>query len=73
MDQLHAPHQSARGRRLPMRDMDSLEVSSEHLRVLEEIALDVFTTMSNAGYSFSETLAAVYFSGIQHALSHKKD
>jgi hypothetical protein len=75
MNPLHSIHESVRGERnkyMPRprpAGMDRASVTSEQREVLESIALGIFTDMTNSGCSLQETLAAIYLSGIKHALS----
>jgi len=43
-------------------------ITPEHREALESISLETFTDMVNNGHTFQASLAAVYFSGIIHAL-----
>lgn len=40
--------------------------SPEQVRALQEIALSIFTDVSNNGFSLREALSAIYLSGLQH-------
>jgi len=51
--------------------MSRLNITSEQRQVLEGIALEIFTDMTNAGCSLQETLAAIYLSGLTHATELK--
>lgn len=42
---------------------------TEARECIESIALDIYTDMVNSGASLQETLAAVYLSGCEHAIS----
>lgn len=68
---LHPIHHSVRrvirNQRLRPSGMAKIEVSPEQSEMLERIALEIFTDMTNAGATLQETLAAIYFSGLVHA------
>jgi hypothetical protein len=56
--------------RLTPRDMTKAsDFTGEQVACLQRISLSIFTDMSNAGYTLRETLAAIYLSGIAHAVS----
>ena len=56
--------------RMTPRNMDRAEgVTDEMFAVVQQVALSIFTDMQNNSFSLSETLAAVYLSGVSHALS----
>lgn len=55
--------------RMKPRGMERAPASPEQVAVVQRIALGVFTDMSNAGYSLRETLAAIYLTGAQNAIS----
>lgn len=46
----------------------TMPVSDEQREMLERLSLSIFADMSNSGHAFQAALAAVYFSGMQHAL-----
>lgn len=52
--------------------MVSVPVTNEQRETIERIALDIFTDMSNAGAPFQQTLAAIYLSGLKHAIELEK-
>lgn len=47
--------------------MSAIAITSEVREAIEQIALDIFTDMTNSGASLQETLAAIYLSGAEHA------
>lgn len=55
--------------RRPPRGMSRAPADPEMVRAVQRIALDVFTDMSNAGYSLRETLAAIYLTGAENAIA----
>lgn len=66
---IHVQHASARGKLLgPHRGYGTAEVTIEQKEVLERIAVTTFSDMVSAGHTFQSALAAVYYSGIVHAL-----
>lgn len=75
MNKLSPLHRSIRGERnkfMPRfrpQNMERIGVTEEQRLAMEQVALDIFTDMTNAGCSLQETLSAIYMSGIQHALS----
>lgn len=69
MSNLHKLSVYAKNRQLKPYGMDFFEVTKEQYDVVQNISLDIFTDMSNAGYSLQETLSAIYFSGVKHALT----
>lgn len=62
---------SQRGGRFRMtpRDMDRADVTVEQWEAAQRVSLSIFTDMSNNGFSLRETLASIYVSGLQHAVS----
>lgn len=63
------PSQTGGRFRLTPRDMDRTNITREQNEAAQRISLSIFTDMSNAAFSFREALAAIYLSGIQHAIS----
>ena len=55
--------------RMKPRGMDRAPATPEQVEAVQRIALEVFTDMSNAGYTLRETLAAIYLTGAQHAVA----
>ena len=47
--------------------------TKEQNQACQEISLSIFTDMSNNGFSLRETLAAIYISGVSHAVSVLND
>jgi len=77
MDRLHPMHPSMRrelkpGLRLRPYNMDRIGITIEQKELLERIALEIFTDMSNSGASLQETLSAIYLSGLMHAIESSK-
>lgn len=62
---------SRRGGRFRMtpRNMDRLDCTPEQWELAQRISLSIYTDMSNNGFSLREALAAVYTSGLSHAIS----
>lgn len=51
-------------------NMDKVEgITDEQFEVVQSVALSIFTDMNNNSFSLRETLAAIYLSGVSHALS----
>lgn len=61
-------HSSMRGRSRAPIGFGSQEMPHEHHDALQRIALSTFTDMINNGNTFQDAIAAVYYSGIVHAL-----
>ena len=52
------------------KNMDKVEgITDEQFKVVQSVALSIFTDMNNNSFSLRETLAAIYLSGVSHALS----
>ncbi len=66
---VHERSSRARGFRPRPRDMSVIVMPTEARECIESIALDIYTDMVNSGASLQETLAAVYLSGCEHAIS----
>lgn len=49
--------------------MKRAPIDDEVREAFEEIALEVFADMTNAGATFQQALVAIYLSGIQHAVA----
>lgn len=49
--------------------MDRMALDPEQIEVVERQALEVFAKMSNAGAPLATTLAAIYLSGMDAAVS----
>ena len=75
MSGLRPLHWSKRqqGRPISPAGLTHIEVSQEQVEALESVALDVFTDMTNSGATLQASLAAVYMTGIQHALTMRKE
>lgn len=66
--EIHVQHASMRNwSRVPL-GFGTQAVSADHLETLETIAVTTFSDMVSAGHTFQAALAAVYYSGIVHAL-----
>ena len=50
------------------RNMSYKAMTSDTRETLERIALEIFTDMTNAGNTLQATLAAIYLSGLAHAI-----
>jgi len=62
-----------RRERIRPHNMDYIHgVTHEQGEALERIALGIFTDMTNAGATFQESLAAIYLSGLSHAIEAEK-
>lgn len=56
--------------RMTPQNMDKVEgITDEQFEVVQSVALSIFTDMNNNSFSLRETLAAIYLSGVSHALS----
>lgn len=53
--------------------MSKASAAPELVRAVQQMALDVFTDMSNAGFSLRETLAAIYLTGAENAIETLKE
>lgn len=51
------------------RGMDKLDITPDQGTAGQRIAMSIFTDMVNAGQTFQQAIAAVYFSGLSHAVS----
>ena len=70
---LRAHHSSLLGKRLPrVNRMESIKLPSETRQAFEEMALGIFTDMSNASHSFQSSLLAIYLSGLHHGSALQK-
>lgn len=67
-NEIHIQHSSMRGRRCEPSGFGSKEVTQEQLMVLEEVAVETFAKMVSAGHTFQAALAAIYYTGMVHAL-----
>ena len=61
-------HPSMRGKRRPPYGFDSIPATPEQLEALERIAVSTFADMVSNGQTFQAALAAVYCSGLIHAM-----
>jgi hypothetical protein len=61
-------HPSMRGKRRPPLGFGSQDVTFEQATALESVAVSTFADMVSNGHTFQAALAAVYYSGIVHAL-----
>ena len=48
--------------------MDYHAMRRESKEVITGVAMDIYLDMVNAGHSLQETVAALYYSGIMHAI-----
>ena len=72
---LHPLHQSVRrlrGRSTPI-NMTAVTISHEQSEAMQRIALSIFTDCSNRGLAFSDALAAVYLSGLEHGVTGSRE
>ncbi len=53
--------------------MSKMVLDSDSRMCIEEIALGIFTDMTNAGAGLQQTLAAIYLSGAENAVSALKE
>jgi hypothetical protein len=67
MTALQAPHRSRVGKRSQPKDLESTRLPDDVRMMVEQEALDIFTSMSNAGQPLSKTLAAIFLSGMNVA------
>ena len=68
---LQAPHRNLVGKRGRPRNLESTRLPDDVRLMIEQEALDIFTSMSNAGQSLSKTLAAIFLSGMNAAHAAK--
>jgi hypothetical protein len=64
MTALQAPHRSRVGKRSQPKGLESTRLPDDVRMMVEQEALDIFTSMSNAGQPLSKTLAAIFLSGM---------
>ena len=65
---LKVQHSSKRNTNLNPRQMAVMKLPPEVRQAMEEMALEIFTDMTNAGASLQQTLTAIYLSGIEHTV-----
>lgn len=65
---IHIQHPSMRNRSRAPAGFGTQDVTPAQLETLERVAVTTFSDMVSAGHTFQAALAAVYYSGIQHAL-----
>lgn len=65
MSNLHVPHFSLGKYSIPV-GMTEIKLQLEVSDRLTNIALEIFTDMSNHGKGFTDALLAVYLSGLEH-------
>lgn len=58
----------ARSARVRAPGMATVDCTADVREGMERIALGIFTDMTNAGSTFQQALAAIYVSGLQHAI-----
>lgn len=65
---LYPAHHSVAGARILPRPqgMDRVRIPHEIRATLSNVALDIFTDMSNSNRSFQDALLAIYLSGLAH-------
>ena len=59
-------------KRRPPGDLSGVVMDKEAVQLLERQSLEIFTLMSNAGYTFAESLSAILLSGIQWGVNGTK-
>ncbi len=69
---LISPHRSLVGKRAQPKGMTSTRLSDDIRQHIESEALDIFTSMSNAGQPLAKTLAAIFLSGMNAAREASK-
>jgi hypothetical protein len=67
MTALKAPHRSLVGKRKQPKGLESTRLPDDARMMIEQEALDIFTSMSNAGQPLPKTLAAIFLSGMNAA------
>ena len=73
MNKLRPQHPSKIGRPPRPTGLQITRLGVEGRMMIESIALDIFTDMTNAGATLQQTLAAIYLSGAENALEALKD
>lgn len=64
----------ARGRKLKLpQDIDSITVTEEQRKLIEEQALSIFNSMTNANHSFRDALSAILMTGMQWGVESVKE
>ena len=61
------------GVRVGPSDMGRVYMTNDGAETVQRIACDVFTDCVNSGLTFQEALSAVYLTGVENAISAKKD
>lgn len=59
----------AEGRPISPAGLSSIAMTIDQIEAIESVSLDVFTAVCNAGGTIQQALAAVYLSGLEHALT----
>jgi len=67
MTSLQAPHKSRAGKRTQPKGLNSVRLPDDIRLMVEQEALDIFVSMSNAGQPLPKTLAAIFISGMNAA------
>lgn len=67
MSALTAPHRSLVGKRAQPKGLESTRLPDDVRIMIESEALEIFTSMSNAGQPLCKTLAAIFLSGMAAA------
>jgi len=67
MTPLKAPHRSLVGKSARPTGLESIQLPDDLRLMIEQEALEIFTSMSNAGKSLPKTLAAIFLSGMNAA------
>lgn len=61
------------GRRIHPKNMGSGVLSPDSNQAIQELVLEVFADMANAGATLHQTLTAIYLSGVNHAVAMLKE
>lgn len=73
MNALTAPHRSFVGKRAQPKGLTATRLPDDVRLFIETEALEIFTSMSNAGQPLSKTLAAIFLSGMSAAQAARSE
>ena len=66
---LHPQIRNGRFRLIPINMNRVKDITDEQFETVQKVVLSIYTDMTNNSFSLPETLAAIYLSGVSHALS----
>lgn len=59
---------NSKSHKAPAYGMDYDTLPDDQTQAIRDVSMDIYVDMLNAGHSIQETISAIYYSGIKHAI-----